>query len=68
MADWQAGRALHHGAGAGALKQADIFEFFRRLAEVVVAPEPLGFPDVLREALTMRAMLSVLCSVLGMSF
>jgi endonuclease III len=39
MADRQAGRTLYHAAGAGALKQADIFEFFRRLAEDNPSPE-----------------------------
>jgi endonuclease III len=39
MADRQAGRTLYHAAGAGALKQADIFEFLRRLAEDNPSPE-----------------------------
>jgi len=39
MADRQAGGALYDAAGAGALKPAAVFEFFRRLAEDNPSPE-----------------------------
>lgn len=39
MAGRAGGRALHDEGSTGALKQADIFEFFRRLAEANPAPE-----------------------------
>ena len=39
MAQRQTSRALHDGGRAWALKKADIFEFYRRLAEANPAPE-----------------------------
>lgn len=39
MARGQARRALHDGCGAGALKKADVFHFFERLAEANPHPE-----------------------------
>src|SRR5690606_4051437 len=39
VADRQEAGALHHARGAGPLKKADVFEFFRRLAEANPSPE-----------------------------
>jgi endonuclease-3 len=39
MADAPKGRSVHYARSAGSLKKADIFEFYRRLAEANPAPE-----------------------------